>query len=388
MADAFPQAGGGDERDGGSQPGALPVFMRARALPSNAQGRCPNTYEICSAAEKKTGYGSIRGSQNCQGIIRLLPWTEEARTTLLLEGFTYRGVHVETHPQSPRAPRQTDGQEEDVPTTKVIISNIPISFNDRDIEQTLVKLGCSVKSKILEVRVRDENKRLTNFINGQRYAFIAIPDRPLPDKVKIGPFTGYIYHKEQKEQSREEQREANATCRNCLTRGHSAKNCSRPIVCRGCGAEGHRQSEGKCKDLEETLRDLEGNEGETVQGEKGGEKRKCEGQGEDSKDSGLEAGGDEGRGGEMGSDQKEGGDGEIFEDATEGGSDIEGGSGKGSERGRRPSRSSSGKDKIKELKRRARSISLKRKSRSDEDIEGGDEGKKSKEARGASKDMG
>ena len=59
-----------------------------------------------------------------------------------------------THGKNPFIVQASNGKE--IPTAKLIIGNIPLSYSDEEIEGTLVKLGCKSHSKMLMERDLDE----------------------------------------------------------------------------------------------------------------------------------------------------------------------------------------------------------------------------------------
>ena len=61
-----------------------------------------------------------------------------------------------THGKNPFIVQASNGKE--IPTAKLIIGNIPLSYSDEEIEGTLVKLGCKPRSKMLVERDRDERE--------------------------------------------------------------------------------------------------------------------------------------------------------------------------------------------------------------------------------------
>ena len=92
-----------------------------------------STAEICSHAEKTTGFNSIIGAQKISGLWRIYPRDKGGRQKLLIQGMTVRGVQVTVKDKNPYLVRSLDGKEEETPTTKVIVGNVPISFSDQEI---------------------------------------------------------------------------------------------------------------------------------------------------------------------------------------------------------------------------------------------------------------
>ena len=88
------------------------------------------------------------------------------------------------------------GSGEVVPVTKVWISDIPISVDGKDIETALVRLGCVLRSSLINEKIRNKDGKLTRFLTGRRFVFVNIPQRPMERTVKIGGFTARLYYKE------------------------------------------------------------------------------------------------------------------------------------------------------------------------------------------------
>ena len=76
--------------------------------------------------------------------------------------------------------RGQDGTES--PSTKLWISEIPISCDDKDIESNLVRLGCVLRSPLILEEMRNRNGKLTRFLTGRRYVFMNVPTTPMEKK--------------------------------------------------------------------------------------------------------------------------------------------------------------------------------------------------------------
>ena len=124
---------------------------------------------------------------------------------------------------------------DEVQSTRLIVSDVPLSSSNKDIEDTLLKLGC----KLLSPR-RDEKGLLTQWKTGRRYIFIAVPASSLQRDIKIGIFNAKLYHREQKSQR------PVLSCYNCFERGHVRRECPNLMRCRVCRQEGHKQGYQVC----------------------------------------------------------------------------------------------------------------------------------------------
>ena len=141
--------------------------------------------------------------------------------------------------KNPFIVRTPEGERE-APTTKVIIGNLPISYSNQEIEAKLRQLGCEFQSKMLMERDRDEKGGLTRWLTGRRFVYIKVPDRPLPEKISIGPATATLYHREQKSSAEF------STCNRCFTPGHRAATCTNEVVCLACKLPGHKKGHPSC----------------------------------------------------------------------------------------------------------------------------------------------
>ena len=167
-----------------------PVFVAARALPQF--DHTPDVIDLCSAAERVTGKGTITGAQRIRGLWRIYPQQKQFRDKLLLDGIQLSNVHVNLCAQNPFVSKDN----EEKPATKLWISSIPLSVGSDIIEQGLVKLGCEVRSQIKNELARDKQGQLTRWLTGRRFVFITTPPKPLSSSVKFGRFDAELYHKQ------------------------------------------------------------------------------------------------------------------------------------------------------------------------------------------------
>ena len=138
----------------------VPVFILNNQLPAFEQ-KVFTTAEICSAAEKTSGFETIEGAQRIGGLWRIYPRNATARQKLLVQGFSLRGVRVEVKDKNPFLVSSPDGAEREVPATKLIINNVPLSFSDDEIFQAVKAMNVNVRSKLIAERDRDKNGKLT-----------------------------------------------------------------------------------------------------------------------------------------------------------------------------------------------------------------------------------
>ena len=83
---------------------------------------------------------------------------------------------MQVYDNNPFIVRGDSGKE--VPATKVWISDIPISVDGKDTEIALVRLGCVLRSSLINEKIRNKDGKLTRFLTGRRFVFVNIPERP------------------------------------------------------------------------------------------------------------------------------------------------------------------------------------------------------------------
>ena len=214
-----------------------PVFFLVRDVPVSSDSRL-DTLEVCLAAERVSGRETVFGAQEIKGMWRIYPLSRESREKLLIEGISLRGHAVTLHNKNPFIVR--GGTES--PAVKVWISDIPLSVANEDIEGSLIRLGCVIRSSIILEKSRNKDGKLTRFCTGRRFVFISTPSEPLDRTLKVGSFTARIYHFGQPKRDVKD-----ITCNRCLQKGHYANQCpSDEIVCSVCNRAGHKRGSPQC----------------------------------------------------------------------------------------------------------------------------------------------
>ena len=202
----------GPPRDAGNITSAPPVFIMARELPEDT-----TIANLCNAAEKLSGFGSIVGCQRLGNIYRLIPAKLEFRAMLAGKKISIKGSLAEIFSKNPLLMRNVDGEE--VPTTKIIIDLLPVSIYNADVEGTLKKMGVVPRSPLMWEKARADNGQLTRWITGRRFIWANVPTSTLPKRFKVGTFTASLYYKEQPKT---------------------------PLKCFDCNAMGHRRGDPSC----------------------------------------------------------------------------------------------------------------------------------------------
>ena len=161
-----------------------------------------------------------------------------ARNQLLIEGIVLGGCSVSLSDKNPFILRGAENTE--IPATKLFVSDIPISVDNKDIESALLRIGCVFRSSLFMERIRNKDGKLTRFVTGRRFVFISLPEKPLDRSLKVGGFSAQLYYKEQPKAYR------SPVCTNCLQPGHWQWNCQNLVTCKACLQSGHKQGDPVC----------------------------------------------------------------------------------------------------------------------------------------------
>ena len=86
--------------------------------------------------------------------------SHQNRQKQVADNLTLRQKTVQVYDNNPFIVRGGSGEE--VPVTKVWISDIPISVDGKDIETALVRLGCVLRSSLINEKIRNKDRTLTN----------------------------------------------------------------------------------------------------------------------------------------------------------------------------------------------------------------------------------
>ncbi len=216
-----------------------------------------SAYSICKFICQKVGERYIRGIQLVRNVWRIYFHTNAARIDLINKGITVNehttikvygsnpfidgGVASDKPSSSKFTPK---GQpREFVKLTRVWIKDLMDSVSDDSVKYMFqevynVKLASDIKLGYH----RDDQGKLTNWINGDRFVLVH-PDqlkKPLPRNAQCGTFKCRLVYKGQFDGQKKE-------CFMCFSTDHQGKNCPNPPCCRVCRSPGHEPGSPKCK---------------------------------------------------------------------------------------------------------------------------------------------
>ena len=116
------------------------------------------------------------------------------------------------------------GQTDDV--IRIAIKEVPLSKGNSDIENYLTLKDIKLKRPIEFCKVRNNLNELTNFLNGDRIAYIEPFQNPQPRRAQIG--RGVLLS------SIEAKKWQKPLCNNCFQEGHFQNQCQNEPCCMVC----------------------------------------------------------------------------------------------------------------------------------------------------------
>ncbi|GFS18867.1 hypothetical protein ElyMa_005017300 [Elysia marginata] len=166
--------------------------------------------------------------------------------------------------QNPLVLRSGDGTGKEVPTTRLTVDGLPVSYSKGELEEKLRKLNLNILGSLILDRARDSDGRMTCWLTGRRWLWIEVPKVPLPRTLYLAPFTATLYHREM---------ESLGTSKSCYkygALGHIARECKQGSLDENKKVttnshdnieERGNESERNAKDSEEERMDSSGEEG-------------------------------------------------------------------------------------------------------------------------------
>ena len=219
--------------------GIHPVFVKHSdmGLDMNHQLR---EFDLCKELWKVIRREELEGVQRVRGLWRIYINVETARVKLLSEGFSFNGLSIRLYDENPFRQSQ-EIKDRSIRTTKVIISNLPLSIANEEVETMLVRLGCKLETKAEYEYIRDEGGNLTSIKNGNRFVLVEsnyLQNNPLPRNTYCHNWRCNIFHYNQPKHV--------VKCYNCGKNGHTQRNCQEERGCKVCGMPGHLEGSDEC----------------------------------------------------------------------------------------------------------------------------------------------
>ena len=215
-------------------PRVEPVFVRAREIPDFKSLR---EFEMCQSICKRIESDKLLGVQRIGMLWRVYLKDRESRAHLLVNNLEIRNQTVNVFSNNPMRAKLAEG-ETDENVVKITIRDLPISKGNQGIEVFLKAQGIKIKSAIQYSKTRDENNRLTDWLNGDRVVFVEKFNDPLPRKTWINDTSVRIFHRDQPS--------TKPFCTKCQTEGHFKSSCTEPERCVVCKEEGHKAGDKCC----------------------------------------------------------------------------------------------------------------------------------------------
>ena len=223
-----------------------PVFFLNTEV-EQEHGKWLTTLEVCIAVCNVVSDETVvEGAQRIGGLWRIYVTDEVARVNLLCTGISIRGHQITLKDRNPFLSTGFEGED----TTRLYVRNIPLSYDNEEIEKVLRKKGVNMIGKLKYVRARTAAGKLTNFKTGDRFVDIVVPEEPLPKKQSMGVFTASLYHKEQR------QNKEDIECGNCKQTGHVRRECPNEAVCYECLQTGHKRGDERCPALQDRFQTI------------------------------------------------------------------------------------------------------------------------------------
>ena len=135
-----------------------------------------NTLEVCLAIRSVVADEThVEGAQRIGGLWRIYLTNSKTRTQLLCTCFNLGGSEINLKDKNPFLHTLV---REDFKNTTVYVRNIPLSFDNGEIEKVFRSKKIEMASPIKYVRARIKEGKLTNFKTGGRFVDVVIPSEP------------------------------------------------------------------------------------------------------------------------------------------------------------------------------------------------------------------
>lgn len=257
--------------------GVKPVFIKE----NDVRGPGANRFgwieedEVIDALVELVDLSHLKGVQRIYRAWRIYVDNIPDRVKLLSNGLSMRGRLVQVIPDNPNRPIYSPET-----TTRLVVSNVPLSIFDGQLIRKLELMGCKVISFWRE-KLRYKT-RLTDCDNGRRIVIVEKLRKNIPKYIDISTYRGTIwYYGMPKEETQKK------VCGKCKRDNHATHECTYQIVCNKCGEEGHKKDE--CPQFDEA----DGIQGDTDSDKEGSDDGSQHADEGEDQETGVEADADE-----------------------------------------------------------------------------------------------
>ncbi len=197
----------------------------------------PRDLEICNSVTKTIEKENLRGVQRVGNLWRIYVNSVESRALLAASGFDFNNKHITLSTTNPYSMQNGDSDR----PVKITLHDIHLYVDNEYIEQYLKGMGVQLVEPVTYARILDDERKETNFINGDRVTFVKaayIRNNPLQPYLFIKGCVARIKHFGQHPRA--------SVCTKCFCDSHPSWNCRNERACRVCRISGHAEGEEAC----------------------------------------------------------------------------------------------------------------------------------------------
>ena len=210
-------------------------------------------YQLGKKIGEIIGMNNIISVQETKSLWVLYIKSNESKVKLVSQGLSLDGLSVKVYGVNPfvlRTVLTTEMENSSMANApidnrewiRILIKDLRHSVSMHDVEHMLVNVyKIKITTEVKYARYRDENKKLTSLLNGDRFIWVH-PDQlthPLPRNAQCGIWKCRIFHRGQFPNSQNE-------CFKCFGTDHRSQNCTNPPCCRICKEPGHNPGSPWC----------------------------------------------------------------------------------------------------------------------------------------------
>lgn len=216
------------------------VFIKAKDF---TNPRAINECDVAEGACSIIGRSGLIACQRIGGLYRINTKDLDTRAKLLSQRVDVKGQSVHVYNDNPfRAGIDNPDQR----VVKITVKDLPLSKGNTSLKEFLEEKGLTLTKDIQLGKIRNpETKELTDWLNGDRIAYVDKFDDPLPRRATVGSTKVRIFHEGQLDPSK-----SDLLCTRCYGRDHSRAKCTKPEDwCRLCQCAGHKAGAEDCSSV-------------------------------------------------------------------------------------------------------------------------------------------